>query len=76
MPHEVYGEQVVACVTLREGHLTGEDELRDFTRVRLADYKVPERIVFLKELPKGITGKVQRRSLKELAAVHSKGQTA
>ena len=36
-------------------------------RGRLADYKVPEQIAFLRELPKGITGKVQRRALKETA---------
>jgi acyl-coenzyme A synthetase/AMP-(fatty) acid ligase len=33
----------------------------------LADIKVPEKILFLETLPKGITGKVQRRALKEVA---------
>src|SRR5262249_17362982 len=59
-PHALQGEQVVAFVALRGGHSAGADELRAFARERLADYKVPERILFLESLPKGITGKVQR----------------
>jgi long-chain acyl-CoA synthetase len=65
MPDPVYGERVVAFVSLRSP--VTEEELRQFARTRLADYKVPERIRFLPELPKGITGKVQRRDLKEMA---------
>ena len=37
-------------------------------RQRLAAFKVPERIFFLKDLPKGISGKVQRRALKEMSS--------
>jgi long-chain acyl-CoA synthetase len=68
MPDPVYNEQVVACVSLREGRTVGETELIEFARAQLADYKLPTRIVFLPALPKGITGKVQRRALKEMAA--------
>jgi long-chain acyl-CoA synthetase len=71
MPDPIYNEQVVACVSLREGLTAGERELIEFARVRLADYKLPARIFFLPVLPKGITGKVQRRALKELAAAAS-----
>ncbi len=67
MPDEVCGERVVSYVALREGQSASESELREFTRERLADYKVPERIFFLPVLPKGPTGKVQRRALKDLA---------
>ena len=35
-------------------------ELRRFARQRLADYKLPEKILFLEQLPKGLTGKVHR----------------
>jgi long-chain acyl-CoA synthetase len=66
-PHPVYGEQVVAFVTLREGQTAGEEQLIEFARKRLADYKTPERVVFLTDLPKGPTGKVQRRALKQIA---------
>jgi acyl-coenzyme A synthetase/AMP-(fatty) acid ligase len=39
------------------GAALGEEELREHARTRLADYKVPERILFTPELPKGATGK-------------------
>jgi len=67
MPDAAYGEKVIAFVSLRDGRAAVEQELRDHARERLADYKVPERILFLAELPKGITGKVQRRILKQMA---------
>ena len=76
MPHEVFGEVVVACVSLKDGRTACEEELRAFARERIADYKVPERIVFLSELPKGVTGKVQRRALKELAGEAARAQGA
>jgi long-chain acyl-CoA synthetase len=65
--HPVCGEQVVAFVSLREGQDVGEQQLIDFARTRLADYKTPERILFLPDLPEGPTGKVLRRALKEIA---------
>jgi acyl-coenzyme A synthetase/AMP-(fatty) acid ligase len=40
-----------------------ERELRDFAAKRLADFKVPRKIVFLTEIPKGATGKLQRIGL-------------
>ena len=70
-PDSMFGERVVAFVVVAEGYSLGEKELREFCRARVADYKVPERIVFLSALPKGITGKVQRRALKELARAQS-----
>jgi long-chain acyl-CoA synthetase len=66
LPDPVYGERVVAFVALRAGALAAEEELIAYARTLLADYKVPEHIYFLDELPKGITGKVQRRALKDL----------
>jgi long-chain acyl-CoA synthetase len=59
------GEQVVAFVALRHGMVADAKDLREFAVERLADFKVPQKIVFVDSLPKGITGKVQRRALKE-----------
>jgi long-chain acyl-CoA synthetase len=74
-PDPVYGEVVVAFVSLRRAETPGdESELREFTRARLADYKTPEYIRFLSELPKGLTGKVDRRALKEM--LHAESQSA
>src|SRR5579862_4680660 len=46
-PDDVYGERVLAFVALCEGRAISENELREFTRQRLADYKVPKLIFFL-----------------------------
>ena len=63
MPHDKLGEEVAAAVVLREGESATERELRDFVAGRLADFKVPRRIVVLPEIPKGPTGKLQRIGL-------------
>jgi long-chain acyl-CoA synthetase len=67
-PHDYWGEVVLAYVALREGHEASPEELVDFSRRHMAPYKCPERVVFLEKLPKGPTGKVQRRALRELRA--------
>ena len=65
MPHSKLGEEVAAAVVLREGHTLDEPTLRDFCGQRLAQFKVPRKIVFLAEIPKGATGKLQRIGLAE-----------
>jgi long-chain acyl-CoA synthetase len=64
-PLPARGEQVVAFVRFREGMVATESELRAYASERLADFKVPTKIIFSEGLPKGITGKIQRRALKE-----------
>ncbi len=63
MPHDKLGEDVAAAVVLREGASATEKELREFVSQRLADFKVPRKILFLDEIPKGATGKLQRIGL-------------
>ena len=60
MPHPKLGEEVAAAVVLREGKTCTESELREFARQHLAEFKVPRKILFLQEIPKGATGKLQR----------------
>jgi len=63
LPHDKLGEEVAAAIVLREGLTATERELRDFVSARLADFKVPRKVVFLAEIPKGATGKLQRIGL-------------
>jgi acyl-CoA synthetase (AMP-forming)/AMP-acid ligase II len=63
IPHDKLGEEVGAAVVLREGATLTDRELRDFASQRLADFKVPRKIVLLDEIPKGATGKLQRIGL-------------
>lgn len=64
-PHPVWGEGVVAHVVLQAGQRVEASELIAFARSRLADYKVPDTVVFQAELPKSPTGKLQRRVLRD-----------
>ena len=61
--HPKLGEEVGAAVVLAEGQSAGEQELKDFVAGRLADFKVPRKLVILDEIPKGATGKLQRIGL-------------
>lgn len=65
LPDERLGEDVAAAVILREGQSATEAELRAFAAEHLSDFKVPRRFVFLDEIPKGPTGKLQRIGLAE-----------
>ena len=65
-PVGAHGERVLAFISLKDGLAVDERELRDHASQQLADIKVPERFVFRTDLPKGITGKVARRALKEM----------
>jgi oxalate---CoA ligase len=63
LPHPMLGEDVGAAVVLREGLTATEQELGVFLSERLAAYKTPRKILFLAEIPKGATGKLQRIGL-------------
>ena len=65
MPHPKLGEEVAAAVVLREGQTATDHDIRDFAAKTLADFKVPRKILFLEEIPKGATGKLQRIGLAE-----------
>jgi oxalate---CoA ligase len=63
MPHAKLGEEVAAVVVLREGAAATERELQAFVSGRAAEFKVPKKILFMDEIPKGATGKLQRIGL-------------
>jgi acyl-CoA synthetase (AMP-forming)/AMP-acid ligase II len=63
IPHPKLGEEIGAVIVLREGMQATEQEICDFVAQRVADFKVPRRLLFRDELPKGATGKLQRIGL-------------
>jgi len=63
LPHDKLGEDVAAAVVLKDGASVSERELQKFAGERLAAMKVPRKILFLDEIPKGTTGKLQRIGL-------------
>lgn len=68
IPHPTLGEDVAAAVVTRDGASLDQGALSQFLRGRLADYKMPRRLFFTTEIPKGPTGKVQRHKLAEVFA--------
>jgi acyl-CoA synthetase (AMP-forming)/AMP-acid ligase II len=69
MPSRTFGEDVAAAVVLHEGVEGDVEALRVFVASRLAPFKVPRTIVFLDEIPKGATGKLQRIGLAQRLGV-------
>jgi len=67
VPDELYGEEVAGFVVLREGSEVSEQEIIEFCKARLADYKCPKTIRFVKDIPKGPTGKLLKRELGKIA---------
>ena len=64
VPDVELGETVRAFVALKDGAAASAANLKAHVGRQIAAYKVPETIIFLNELPKGLTGKVQRRALR------------
>jgi acyl-CoA synthetase (AMP-forming)/AMP-acid ligase II len=61
--HSKLGEEVAAAIVLKNDHQLTVQELKEFLSKILAPYKIPQTIVFLDEIPKGKTGKLQRIGL-------------
>ncbi len=69
VPHRTFGEIVKAFVVVRaEMHLLPID-LIDWCRSCIAEYKVPSQIEILDALPKGATGKILKRKLREMSSI-------
>lgn len=65
IPHPDWGETVLALVVPTPGHNPDPEEIRDFCRQRLADYKVPRIVTLTDVIPRNITGKIQKHVIRE-----------
>jgi len=63
LPHTELGEEVGAAVALRPGATVTEAEVREFVKGQVAAYKYPRVVWFVDALPKGSTGKIQKREI-------------
>ncbi|MGO8948299.1 MAG: long-chain-fatty-acid--CoA ligase [Ktedonobacterales bacterium] len=64
LPDEKWGEAPHAFVVLKTGESATEEELRNFARANMAHFKVPKSFIFVAELPKTATGKIQKYVLR------------
>ena len=67
VPSKKYGEEVGAFIILDEGAKLTEEEVRDWCRVKIARYKIPKYVFFVKEYPLTGSGKIQKFKLRELS---------
>ena len=65
IPHKMLGETIGAAIVLHPGGRVSDTELRTYLAERLSRYKIPQQFVFVDEVPKGPTGKLQRIGLHE-----------
>lgn len=76
VPSEAYGEEVMACVILKEGEEMTEEEVKEFVGARMAKHKVPRYIRFVDSFPTNAAGKIQKFKMREEAIEILKLQTA
>jgi fatty-acyl-CoA synthase len=67
VPSKQYGEEVMACIILREGAKLTEEEVKDFVKSHMARHKTPKFVKFMKEFPMTASGKIQKYKLREMA---------
>ena len=66
--HRTLGEDIAVAVVLKPSASATEDDLRNFVAERLAAFKVPQRVLFVDQLPRNAVGKIDRQALTEMPA--------
>jgi long-chain acyl-CoA synthetase len=64
IPDEEYGEEIKACVVLKDGKSVSAEDLMAWTKEHIAAYKYPRVIEFLEALPQSATGKILKKVLR------------
>ena len=67
VPDKKYGEQVMAAIILKKGQAMTEDDVRDFCRDKIANYKIPKYVTFVDGYPMTASGKIQKFKMREMA---------
>ena len=68
VPDEQYGEEIMACIILKDGENMTEKEMKDYILANMAKHKVPRYIDFVKEFPMNAAGKILKYKMRESAA--------
>jgi fatty-acyl-CoA synthase len=67
VPDKKYGEQVMAAIILKKGASMTEDEVREYCRGKIANYKIPKYVKFVDGYPMTASGKIQKFKMREMA---------
>lgn len=76
IPSKQYGEEVMACVILKENETMTEDEVKDYVKSHMARHKTPSHVRFMESFPVTASGKIQKYKLREEAVEILKLQDA
>jgi fatty-acyl-CoA synthase len=68
VPDEQYGEEIMACVILKDGETATDDELKEYVKSHMAKHKVPRYIDFVTEFPMNAAGKILKYKMREHAS--------
>ena len=60
---KMLGEEIATAIIIKENQNCSEDDVKNYAKEKLAKFKVPKKIFFVEEIPKGATGKLQRNTL-------------
>jgi fatty-acyl-CoA synthase len=67
IPDEQYGEEIMACIILKDGVSMTEKEMKDYILSHMAKHKCPKYIDFVKEFPMNAAGKILKYKMREMA---------
>lgn len=65
VPDEALGEEIMACIILKEGESMTEDEMKDYVRTHMAKHKVPKYVDFVDSFPMNVAGKILKYKMRE-----------
>lgn len=65
VPDKRYGEEIMACIILKEGRSMTEEQMRDYIKSHMARHKVPRYIEFVENFPKNAAGKILKYKMRE-----------
>ena len=74
VPDKQYGEEIMACIILREGESATEEEIKDFCRASMAKHKTPRYVRFVTEFPMNAAGKILKYKMRDDAVEYLKLQ--
>ena len=75
VPNKKYGEEIMACVILKDGEEVTEREMKEFIMGNMSRHKVPKHVVFLKSFPMNAAGKIMKYKMRENAESYLNGET-
>jgi fatty-acyl-CoA synthase len=67
VPSRAYGEEIMACIILKEGQSATEEEIKAFVMASMAKHKVPSYVSFTREFPMNAAGKIMKYKMREAA---------